>query len=243
LPIEFKIGCSGFYYKNWKGVFYPEKLAQNKWLAYYATQFNTLELNSTFYRFPTLETMENWYKKVPDNFVFSVKAPRVITHLKKLKDCEKLLDDFYTVCEAGLKKKLGCLLFQFPPSSSCNAEMMLKVLNALRPGFKNVAEFRHPTCWNKEVFDLLSEKRISFCSISHPSLPDDIITTSDVAYVRMHGVPVMFQSDYSLMELEALKKKLSKNKEIKEAWVYFNNTDGKHGYKNALDLKKMVGGL
>ena len=243
MPVDFKIGCSGFYYKNWKGTFYPEKLAQNKWLGFYATQFNTLELNSTFYRFPTLEFMQGWHKKVPDDFVFSVKAPRIITHLKKLNDCERLLDDFYNVCEKGLKKKLGCILFQFPPSSACNAEMMKRVLESLRPGFKNVAEFRHPTCWSTEVYDLLREKEISFCSISHPTLPDDVITTSKIAYVRMHGVPDMFHSGYSVMELEALKKKLQKNKEITEAWIYFNNTDGKNGFQNAKDMRRMVQGL
>src|SRR5205085_9661332 len=89
------IGCSGFHYKPWKGVFYPEDLPQRKWFEFYAENFKTLELNVTFYRFPQLSFLENWYKKSPDNFRFAVKTPRAITHYKQFVDARKLADDFY----------------------------------------------------------------------------------------------------------------------------------------------------
>lgn len=243
MPIDFKIGCSGFYYKNWRGVFYPEKLSQSKWLHFYADNFNTLELNATFYRFPTLDAMKAWHKKVPEDFVFSVKASRIITHLKKLKECEQLLDDLYTVCKQGLKKKLGCILFQFPPGVHYSEEMLKKITDSLRPEFKNVVEFRHESWWTQQVYDTLNQHGLAFCSVSHPTLPADVITTAGRAYVRMHGVPDMFRSAYSLMELEALKRALVKDKTITEAYVYFNNTDGPYGAQNAKELKKMIHGL
>src|SRR6186997_2521864 len=99
--MDWRIGCSGFHYKEWKGEFYPEKLPQTKWFEYYAELFNTLELNVTFYRFPRVEYLQNWYNKSPDGFDFTVKAPRLITHYKKFKDCESLLEDFYNSLREG----------------------------------------------------------------------------------------------------------------------------------------------
>src|ERR1700760_568766 len=108
------IGCSGFYNKDWKELFYPKGLAQSKWFEYYCTQFNTLELNTTFYRFPTIEMLKKWYDKSPADFKFSVKAPRLITHYKQFNEVERLLNDFYSSVREGLKEKLGAVLFQLP---------------------------------------------------------------------------------------------------------------------------------
>ena len=107
------IGCSGFHYKHWKGIFYPEKLAQSKWFDYYNHRFKTLELNVTFYRFPRLSYLEPWYNNSPEIYSFSVKAPRAITHYKKFKNAKQFLDDFYGTIREGLKGKLGGVLFQF----------------------------------------------------------------------------------------------------------------------------------
>src|SRR4051812_36983931 len=109
------IGCSGFHYKHWKDIFYPEGLPQKKWFEFYCENFNTLELNVTFYRFPQLAFLESWYKRSPKKFRFAVKAPRSITHYKQFHDTESLISDFYGVVKTGLKNKLGCILFQLPP--------------------------------------------------------------------------------------------------------------------------------
>ena len=108
-------GCSGFHYKDWKGIFYPESLPQKEWFKFYAQKFNTLELNVTLYRFPVLKSLEAWYDTSPANFSFAVKAPRLITHYKKFSDCSRMIDDFYTLITKGLKDKLGAVLFQLPP--------------------------------------------------------------------------------------------------------------------------------
>ncbi|HEU4862054.1 MAG TPA: DUF72 domain-containing protein, partial [Chitinophagaceae bacterium] len=116
---KWEIGCSGFHYKGWKGIFYPETLPQRAWFRFYAEKFNTLELNVTFYRFPVLKSLEKWHDVSPDNFSFAVKAPRLITHYKKFSDCARLLDDFYNLITKVLKNKLGPVFFQLPPKYVC----------------------------------------------------------------------------------------------------------------------------
>ena len=108
------IGCSGFAYKEWKEVFYPQGLPQSRWFEFYTEHFNTLELNVTFYRFPTLKSLQAWYNKAPDGFVFSAKVPRWITHYRKFEETERMMGDFYGLLKDGLKEKTGCVLFQLP---------------------------------------------------------------------------------------------------------------------------------
>src|SRR5436189_4790855 len=112
--MQYYIGCSGFHNKDWKKEFYPAGLPQTKWFEYYCTRFNTLELNTTFYRFPRIEFLQKWYQKSPAGFIFSVKAPRLITHYKQFNETTDLLHDFYSTIREGLKEKLGAVLFQLP---------------------------------------------------------------------------------------------------------------------------------
>ena len=226
-------GCSGFYNRLWKGVFYPADLAQSKWFAFYCEHFHTIELNVTFYKFPTIKTLDAWYKKSPADFSFAVKAPRLITHYKKFKDCSQEIDDLYNACESGLKDKMGCLLFQFPPSFKYDENSLDLILKSLKPQFKNVLEFRNPGWWNKEVYNALKTNDIIFCSVNHPQLPEDILLTSATAYVRLHGNPQIFYSSYSDEFLLTLHKTLVKNKKIKDAYVFFNNTASTAGILNA----------
>src|SRR3954467_2196168 len=109
MMLSWHTGCSGFHYHHWKNIFYPEGLPQREWFEYYCTQFNTLELNVTFYRFPNAALFKSWYKRSPETFSFSVKAPRLITHYKKFNDVKSLLTDFYGVTYNGLNEKLGCI--------------------------------------------------------------------------------------------------------------------------------------
>lgn len=147
----FKIGCSGFLNRHWKGVFYPEQLAQSKWFTFYCEHFNTLKLNVTFYKFPTVKMLENWYNKSSLGFTFIVKTPRIITHYKKLQDCSELIEEFYKVCNVGLKEKLGGLLFQFPPSFHYSEETLELIIKSLHPSFNNIVEFRNSSWWNEVV--------------------------------------------------------------------------------------------
>ena len=235
----FKIGCSGFYNKHWKNVFYPDTLSQSQWLNFYSQHLNTVEINSTFYRFPTVKSLQTWYEKSPVNFLFSVKAPKQITHINKFNESQSIIDDFYGVCEQGLHDKLGCLLFQLPPSIRFSEEKLNQIVNYLNPNFKNVIEFRHDSWWIQEVYDELSKKQIIFCSVSHPTLPDTIIANKETVYVRLHGVPQMFYSNYSTEQLQKLHQTIVEQSKIKKAFIYFNNTASTAGILNAQQLTAM----
>jgi uncharacterized protein YecE (DUF72 family) len=232
------IGCSGFHYKEWKNVFYPEGLAQSKWFRFYCEHFNTLELNVTFYRFPTLKSLEKWYTDSPDSFKFSAKVPRAITHYKKFSECEKMLEDFYTSIRQGLQHKLGCVLFQLPPQLIYSEELLEKIITSLDPSFKNVVEFRHESWWNTAVLQRLEKHNIIFSGITYPKQPDDVIKTTKDLYYRLHGVPVLYKSAYSEVFLEELVKKIKKTK-ARQSWIYFNNTWGTAAIANAKFLRSL----
>jgi uncharacterized protein YecE (DUF72 family) len=234
------IGCSGFYYKHWKNGFYPVDLPQKKWFAFYNEHFNTVELNVTFYRFPQLSFLQDWYDKTPADYKFSVKAPRGITHYKQFINCEQLLADFYGVIQEGLKEKLGCVLFQLPPRIKYKEEKLQQVIDALDQGFTNVVEFRHESWWTAEVYKRLAKNRISFCGQSHPLLPDEIVQNNKTLYYRFHGVPDLYRSPYETTTLHNFVDEVEANKKVKEAYVYFNNDIEVSAIKNALDMKSYV---
>lgn len=234
---EIIIGCSSFYNSYWKQVFYPEELQRTKWFDFYCTSFESYEMNGTFYKFPTLKVMEDWYMKTPDAFVFSVKAPREITHIKKFIDCEKLIEDFYKICKEGLKEKLGCILFQLPPSYHYSQEKLLFIINQLNPEFDNVIEFRHESWWIPEVSNELAKNNITLCSVSHPQLPDTIFMEYPLVYIRLHGKEQLFHSNYTSEQLINLKDTILNSEKSKRVFIYFNNTANTSGILNALEIK------
>lgn len=234
------IGCSSYNSLDWKKIFYPDDIPRNKWFEYYCTHFDTYEMNGTFYKFPTVRTMQSWYHKAPEQFLFAVKAPKDITHHKKFVNCEELIENFYTICNEGLKEKLGCILFQLPPSYHYTQEKLLSIIKQLDTKFDNVIEFRHESWWIPEVWDALSKNKITFCSVSHPQLPDTIFLESPLVYFRLHGRSSVFYSSYTSLELEGFKDMISKRKNEKKVFVYFNNTASTAGILNALEMKNLV---
>lgn len=237
------IGCSGFHYKHWKGIFYPEKLAQSKWFDYYNNRFRTFELNVTFYRFPRLSVLEPWYNKSPDDFRFSVKAPRVITHYKKFVDAKKYLDDFYGTTREGLKDKLGCVLFQLPERVAYKEQKLEQIIESLDTTFTNVLEFRNESWWNQEVYNKLAKHNITFCGMSHPSLPEDVIQNTHTLYYRFHGIPRLYQSKYDLATLQKVSDEIEGNPAIKQAFIYFNNDIDGSAITNAFQMEAYIESL
>lgn len=233
------IGCSGFHYKEWKDFFYPEKLPQSKWFQYYCEHFNTLEINATFYKFPTEKSLAKWYNTSPDDFKFSVKVPRLITHFKKLSECESLIRDFYTIVSKGLQDKLGCVLFQLPPQFIYTPETLEKIISSVDLSFNNVFEFRNISWWNDYVFSQFKNQNLIFCGVSFPGLPDEVKATSSNIYYRFHGVPVLYKSAYTEKFIENIYQQIEKIAP-KEAWLYFNNTWGKAAIINSKYFQKLV---
>ena len=238
--MDWQIGCSGFSYYDWKGVFYPIDLPQSKWFDYYSSQFNTLELNITFYKFPRLSFLENWYNKSPEHFKFSVKAPRTITHFKKFIETAEMLAQFYAITREGLREKLGCVLFQLPPSLQYSDEFLNILITSLDPSFSNVVEFRNESWWNDKVYKALAKHKITFCGVSHAKLPDAAICNTGIAYYRFHGVPVLYKSAYTESKLAEIADQLNACKKVKQAFIYFNNTWGIAGINNARQMEKYI---
>lgn len=231
------IGCSSYYNSYWQPVFYKEGLPRIKWFEYYCKYFDTYELNATFYKFPTVKSLQNWYSKAPDGFLFAVKAPKIITHIKKFIDCQQEIDDLYSIAKAGLKDKLGSILFQLPPGFDYNPQRLELILDYMDPNFINVVEFRNKSWWNQQVYDAFSKKNIVFCTVSYPMLPTIIIRTGPIGYVRLHGKPELFYSTYSTIELQQLYKQIEDSK-LDRVFVYFNNTASTAGILNALEFKQ-----
>jgi uncharacterized protein YecE (DUF72 family) len=235
--MDFIIGCSGFHYKHWKGNFYPEKMPSTKWLQFYTTHFNTLELNVSFYRFPTPAMLQGWYDNTPPGFIFSVKAPRSITHFKKFLGTERMISDFYNLAGEGLKEKLGCVLFQLPPNFVYTPERLRRITQQLDLGYTNVLEFRHQSWWLPAVYKELAKKNIAFCGMSHPDFPAEVIGNTKVLYYRMHGDTQLYASDYSEAQLDDLYHTILGMQHLKQAFVYFNNDIHGFAVKNAAYLK------
>ncbi len=237
--MKYFVGCSGYFYWGWRGKFYPEDLKPNQWFKYYSSIFDTVEINSTFYHFPKGSTIKKWYKDSPDDFVFSVKVNKVITHLKRFNDTQELIDRFYKIVADNLKEKLGTFLFQLPPSYKYSKNNLDKLIKQLNPNLKNVVEFRHKSWWNEEVYTALREKNICFCSISSPKLPEELIKTTDFGYVRFHGRESWYDYNYTEDELKHWAEKIKKAN-FKECFIYFNNDYNGYAPANALELKKIL---
>jgi uncharacterized protein YecE (DUF72 family) len=234
------IGCSSYNTTSWQPLFYPEGLPRTKWFDYYCQHFSTYEINATFYRFPTLKSLQSWHAKVPEGFLFSVKAPKTITHIKRLENCSEEISKFYAVCREGLQEKLGCILFQLPPSFSYTEERLQLVLAAMDNHFNNVVEFRHESWWRDYVYAQFAKHNITFCSVNYPKLPTTLVQTSPILYIRMHGSPKLFYSQYSTTEITSLYKEVISH-DYKEAYIYFNNTASTAAIINAQQLKQLAG--
>jgi uncharacterized protein YecE (DUF72 family) len=218
--MEVWIGCSGFQYPEWKGRFYPQPLAQSKWFSYYAEQFNTVEINYTFYRFPAAGTLEKWYRQAPDGFKYSLKAPRFITHYHKFIDTTHMLRDFYNLADI-LQDKLGCILFQFPEKMAYQQELLERMLDQIDPSYSNVIEFRHPSWWQNEVYQALAKADISFCQLSGPQ-EFLVAPCTNRFYLRFHGTTGWYRGSHA-DELKDWFNRI-KSASCQQAWIYFNNT-------------------
>ena len=234
--MDWNIGCSGFYYRHWKGSFYPEDIPMRKWFEYYCEHFKTVELNTTFYHFPKPGVLDSWYKRSPEDFKFTVKAPQLISHYKKFVGCRQLAKDFYSSAQKGLKEKLGCVLFQLHPRTVFSEAKLSDIIQTIDSSYTNVVEFRHASWWKAEVIKELSKHNITFAGISYPHLPVDVIMNTSVLYYRLHGVPNLYTSGYSEDELEKIVKRIKSFKKLKQAWLYFNNDSKGWAYNNAASM-------
>lgn len=235
----FYLGTSGWSYAGWKGIFYPPGLPPRDWLGFYARHFATVEINMTFYRLPKPETLKGWVDKTPPGFCFTLKANRLITHLKRLRGVSGDVRDFYALAET-LGRKLGCVLFQLPPSIPQDLELLAGFLGTLSPGYRNVIEFRHASWYDPRVFELMRRHGTGFCTVPSGSVPDATVETSAVAYFRFHGPTGRYDSSYSDQELAGWAAVI-KRAAAAERFVYFNNDVQGFAVRNGLKMRDLLG--
>ncbi|MGZ3904907.1 MAG: DUF72 domain-containing protein [Bacteroidia bacterium] len=235
---NYRIGCSGYYYPSWKNAFYPKEIKPKDWLQYYSAVFNTVELNGTFYRTPKLADLKKYASVTSDDFVFSVKMNKFITHNSKLNNSKKEISGFQDLILHGLGKKLNYFLFQMPPSFHFNEENIERVVENIPHGPRNVVEFRHESWWNENVIKVLANAGITFCNVDFPGLRSRVMSSTNDFYFRFHGKPELFKSAYTKRQLSDLYRKIpTKSKSVT---VYFNNTYYGEAYKNALQLVEII---
>ena len=239
------LGTSGWSYKEWEGPFYLK--GEPRKLRAYSRVFPTVEIDSTFYRYPSKATVMGWLRYSPSNFVFTAKLPKIITHDKKLglkADVTADLESFLTVMEPlQTNGKLGCLLIQLPPSYTYNPDNLKVFLEALSPQFKYAVEFRHLSWLRDETWELLKQYNVAYTNVDEPLLPPAVQITADFSYFRWHGrgEKPWFDYLYSKEELEPwIPKVIDTSKKVKQVYGYFNNHF--HGYapENCLSLLERV---
>jgi uncharacterized protein YecE (DUF72 family) len=241
MACDVRIGTSGFHYKHWKGPFYPAKLPAGKMLGFYSEHFYTVELNNSFYRLPEASAFDGWREATPENFVFSVKASRFITHNKKFKDPEHALDNLL-LRAVRLGPKLGPILFQLPPHWRVNPERLRNLLEMLPRELSYTFEFRELSWINPEVDSILKKFNAAFCIYELAGYHSPLHVTADFAYVRLHGPESgKYQGSYSDRQLSAWARQIEIwSRKLNAIYVYFDNDQ--HGYAaaNALTLRSMV---
>ncbi len=244
MTCDIRTGTSGFHYKHWKGPFYPATTSDSKMLDYYIQHFDTVELNNSFYRLPTVQAFDAWRSATPANFVFAVKASRYITHNKKLKDPENALDNLLPRA-AHLGPKLGPVLFQLPPHWRVNAHRLTSLLEILPRELRYAFEFREPSWLTPEIDSILRKFNSAFCIYELAGYQSPMRVTADFAYIRLHGPAAgKYQGSYNEARLRTWARQIQAwSRELKAIYVYFDNDQ--HGYAaaNALALKTMIAGF
>jgi uncharacterized protein YecE (DUF72 family) len=237
---EIYLGTSGWHYDHWQGRFYPEGLATDAWLKHYANQFTTMEINNSFYQLPEAETLARWRADTPDGFVFSVKASRYITHMKKLKEPEEPVTGFLERVDL-LQEKLGPILFQLPPRWNYDRERLESFLETLPKGYRYTFEFRDPSWFNAQAYEALARHNAAFCMyhLAGRLSPKEI--TTDWVYVRLHGPDAAYEGKYGKQALAGWAGALSAwLDEGKTVYCYFDNDQRGYAVENALELKAMM---
>lgn len=237
--MEIHIGCSGWFYSHWRGVFYPRDEPTTKlWFGYYANVFKTVELNAPFYRWPKPATVRRWKRDAPPGFRYSVKVNQTITHERRLWRTGVLIRSYYEIADV-LGDRMGCFLFQFPPSYRYTPSRLRSVTTQLNPAHRSAVEFRHRSWWRPSVYRAFAQRGLIFCAVSAPRLPEDFPPGQPILYVRLSGRTRWYQHDYSRDELAAWADRIRASGAT-EVWVYFNNDRRGFAIKNALALRRLL---
>lgn len=249
MPDKLHIGTSGWSYKDWLGVFYPDSTKQSDYLSYYAKQFSSVEIDSTFYAIPRKTTVQNWYDKTPDTFTFALKTPQIITHEKRLNNCEDEWNQFIQTAQL-LKHKLGPIVLQFDYKFNFNEHFTLLskfLANTDFNDFKLCVEIRNKDWHNSNFYDLLKEYNVALVLNDLYYMPRIIELTANFVYVRLLGNRKQIPDDFSHVRINRDKDlnwwadwiNQFIEKEL-EVWVYSNNRYQGHAPSTITELQKRL---
>jgi uncharacterized protein YecE (DUF72 family) len=225
-------GTSGYSFKKWVGSFYPEKTPSRKYLAYYASRLNSVEVNHTFRRFPRSEVSAGWAEAVPESFRFSIKMHQSVTHRARLKDVGDSVSDFLRALDP-LENRLGVVLFQLPPYLPASLDRLKSFLKGLPAGYRFAMEFRHPSWKEPAVHELLSEAAVALCAAELEIGESDFVKTAPFAYMRLRKVP-----PYTDEEVQTARRQvLTLREQVEEVYLYLKHDDGGIAPEVALRLK------
>ena len=234
------IGTSGWSYNHWKGSFYPTSLKNDQMLGYYCERFSTTEINNSFYHLPQPKTLKHWNRTVPEDFVFTAKGSRFITHMKKLKDPANSVAAFLDRISL-LDDKLGPLLFQLPPNWRCNAQRLAQLLDTLSRDFEYAFEFRDHSWHIPEVYDLLAKHNAAFCLYELDGFVSPKPVTAEFIYIRLHGPDGAYQGDYDGRTLAGWATRIANwQQDDKRVYCYFDNDEAGYAAQNAGKLQKQL---
>jgi uncharacterized protein YecE (DUF72 family) len=233
------VGCSGWNYAHWRERVYPQGVPQSRWLEHYATLFDTVEVNATFYRLPRREAVARWVEQTPPGFVFAVKASRYLTHVRRLTDLGGGIERFYERIEPLERSpKLGPVLWQLPANFHRDDERLADALDAL-PGGRHCFEFRHESWFAPEVYELLRAHDVALVIGDDPQRPFQTHElTADWTYIRFHRGRRGRNGNYSQTELEQWRNRIAAWRSRVEVFAYFNNDWEGYAVKNGRWLKK-----
>lgn len=236
----FYIGTSGWVYPHWRRSVYPLQSSTSEWLSFYAGLLNSVEINSSFYRLPSPEDIKRWCGFVPQDFIFSIKASRYITHMKKLREPSKTLEPLLERTLA-FGTRLGPILFQLPPRWRKNLERLETFLQRLPTNLHYAFEFRDPSWFHEDTFALLSKYNIALCIYESGAYGSPREITADFSYVRLHGPDAPYRGRYSEHELLIwAQRMISWRKEGISTYCYFDNDESGFAFHNAQRLRQLI---
>jgi uncharacterized protein YecE (DUF72 family) len=238
-----RIGCSGWNYADWRGVLYPKGFPQRRWLERYAQEFDTVEINNTFYRLPTRDAVRGWVEQSPGGFCFAVKSSRYLTHMKRLTDMDRGVKRLLERLEPLLRSpKMGPMLWQLPETFRRDDERLAFALDRLPPG-RHAFEFRHESWVCDEVLEALRGHGVALCIGDHPERPwQSHEVTADFSFVRLHYGHRGRRGNYSDTELDEWARELRRLARRAEVFAYFNNDWEGFAVRNARGMRERVGG-
>lgn len=240
MATRYHVGTSGFSYPHWREVFYPRAIPPARWLEYYAEQFPTVEINSSFYRLPTEKVFQSWRDRTPPTFVFALKASRFITHVRKLADVEQPMKLFFERAQV-LGPRLGPILYQVPPSLKADPALLEQFLRQLPQGCRHAFEFRNASWYTDEIVGLLRHYGAALCIHDWRGREMPLAITSGFGYFRFHGPTGHYIGRYTREEMETWSSQItSATAGLQDAYVYFNNDVGGHAVWNAREMTGLL---